>query len=320
MTLRIGILGAARVATYALIAPARDEVDGVTVAAVAARDRSRAAAYAEAHNIPHVEDDYAALIASPHVDAVYNALPPGLHARWSIAALEAGKPVLCEKPFALSLADVDAMLEAEGRTGQLLMEARHSHYHPLAARMRALVQGGTLGRIVGVDACFTAPVADTGDELRYLPDVGGGALWDLGVYPASWIRDVTGEEPRVVGVERRLHAGGADVATTAHLVTASGATARLHCDMTDALSASLRVTGTRGRLDIRNPLAPQRGHGFALTLDGVTREESFPLRSTYAYQLDAFRDAVRGGTAVRTRGDDSRALIAMLAAIADWRA
>ena len=112
MTLRIGILGAARVATYAMIAAAKD-VEGVTVAGVAARDPERARTYASTHNIPTVYEDYAALIASPDIDAVYNALPPNLHARWSIAALETGKQVLCEKPFALSVGDVEDMLAAE---------------------------------------------------------------------------------------------------------------------------------------------------------------------------------------------------------------
>ncbi len=105
MTLRIGILGAARVATYAMIAAARD-VDGVEVTAVAARDPERAEAYASEHKIPKTYQDYQAIIEASDIDAVYNALPPNLHAQWSIAAVDAGKPVLCEKPFALTVADV----------------------------------------------------------------------------------------------------------------------------------------------------------------------------------------------------------------------
>ncbi len=313
MNLRIGILGAARVAIYALIAPART-VEGVMVQAVAARDPARARAYADEHGIAQVCDDYAALIADPAVDAIYNALPPSLHARWSIAALDAGKPVLCEKPFALTLADVDAMLAAEARSGKLLMEAQHSHWHPLSERMRAVAASGVLGDIRHIDAHFDAPVADTGHELRYDHGVGGGALWDLGTYPAHWIRSVLGTDWHVARTTQRRHAGGADIATEAHLVAPGGATARLACAMDADFAATLTVAGTRGQLAITNPMVPQRGHRFALTVDGTTEEAQFS-GDTYVGQLTAFRDAVVHGEPVATRGAWSRATIALLAAI-----
>ena len=317
MSLRIGILGAARVATYAMIAPAR-EVEGVEVAAVAARDPERARAYAAEHGIPATCANYDALIAAPDIDAIYNALPPNLHARWSVAALEAGKPVLCEKPFTLSLADTDAMLAAEARTGTLLMEAQHSHYHPISARMRQIAHSGMLGDIVHVEGRFTADLPYAPDELRFMPDVGGGALWDLGVYPTYWIRSVLREEPQVVSATQRLHAGGADVATEAQLVTPSGITATMACDMNARdFAASLTITGSRGRLHVRNLLAPQLGHALTLTVDAVTTEEQFPLRPTYAYQLEAFRDALATGVPPATRGANTRATVALLNAIRD---
>lgn len=319
MTLRIGILGAARVATYAMIAAGRD-VAGVTVAGVASRDRERAQLYAAQHGIPAVFDSYDALIESPDIDAVYNALPPNLHARWSVAAVEAGKPVLCEKPFALSLADVDAMLDAERRTGCLIMEAQHTHYHPMNIRVRDVVRSGMIGDLVHAAARFDAPVEEKPGELRYDPDVGGGALWDLGVYPAYWIRMLTDESWSVMSATQRLHASGADVSTTAELRTASGATASLDCNMQSELTALLKVTGSRGTLNVTNPLAPHSPHylpRFELTVDGKTTEESFPTRATYAYQLDAFRDAVLDGAPVATRGADSRKTVALMTAIRD---
>ena len=317
MTLRIGLLGASRVATFAVLAAAKD-VPGVTVTAVAARDPARAQVYADQHAIPQVHDDYEALIAASDVDAVYNGLPPNLHAHWSIAALDAGKPVLCEKPFALTMADVDAMLDAEARSGVLLMEAQHSHYHPLSARMRAVVRARLFGKLTRVSAHFSTEVADNGLELRYLPDVGGGALWDLGVYPAYWIRSATGEEPQVLSATQCLHASGADIATRAELRLANGAPVNLHCDMAAPFSAAIRFEGTRGSIDIVNPLAPHstKGHRFALTIDGVTREEHFDGPTTYAAQLAAFRDAVAHGAPVPTRGADTRATMALLTAIA----
>jgi predicted dehydrogenase len=314
MNLRIGILGAARVATYAMI-DAANHVVGVSVAGLAARDPARAHDYAAAHGIPTVFDSYDALLASPLIDAVYNALPPSLHARWSIAALEAGKPVLCEKPFALTLADTDAMLAAEAHTGRLLMEAQHSHYHPLSARMRDVVQGGMLGAIRSVDAVFDAPVSRAEGEIRYDPALGGGALWDLGVYPAYWIRSTLGDDLKVVTANQRLAPSGADIETSAVLQSANGARITLSCNMDAPFAAHIRFEGDRGTLVIDNPLHPQSGHRFALTVDGVTTEEQFSDRATYAYQLDAFRDAITMDAPVATRGADTRATMALLTAI-----
>lgn len=317
MTLRIGILGAARVAVYAMIAPARD-VAGVTVVGVAARDPDRARAYAQTHSIPLVFPTYDALIASPDIDAVYNALPPNLHARWSIAALAAGKPVLCEKPFALSVADVNAMLAAEAQSGLVLMEAQHSHYHPLSARMREIVQSGMLGPISRVDAVFDVPVDKRVDEIRYLPDVGGGALWDLGLYPAYWIRSATGEEPGVVSARQALAASGADVMTQATLALPSGAVATLSCNMDAPFQASFTATGRDAVLMVSNPLSPQSGHRLSIrSAGGAQTVETFPLKPTYAYQLEAFRDAVLHGSPVPTRGLDSLATIRLLAAVCE---
>ncbi len=312
--LRVGILGAARVATYAMIDAAK-EVDGITVQAVAARDPERAQAYAETHSIPKVYADYQALIDAPDVDAVYNALPPNLHAFWSIRAVEAGKPVLCEKPFALTIKDVEAMLEAEARTGRLIMEAQHSHYHPLAARMRDIVQSGQLGTIEALTARFNAPIPCNPNDLRFIGDVGGGALWDLGVYPAYWIRSAMGEQPLVLSAHQWINDQGADLKTEARLLFPSGALASLETDMNAPLDVMLHIEGSKGALSITNPVAPHKGHKFALTLHGKTTYEEFTNRPTYAFQLEAFRDALRDSLPVPTRGEDSLDTIRLLDAI-----
>jgi predicted dehydrogenase len=314
MTLRIGILGAARVATYAMI-DAASTVDGVAVQAVAARDPARARAYADTHGIARAYPDYPALIEADDVDAVYVALPPNLHARWSIAALAAGKPVLCEKPFALTTADAEAMVAAEAAHGGLLMEAQHSHYHPLSAFMREMVHSGALGTVNQVDAIFDAPVPATPGEIRYDRAVGGGAIWDLGVYPAYWLRSALREEPEVVSATRRRAKGGADIATEACLRTPSGTAITLRCAMDQPFAAHIRFTGDTGWLDIRNPLAPHMGHSCRWEIAGTARERQFDAPSTYALQLAAFRDAVLHGAPVATRGADSIATIRLLTAI-----
>lgn len=315
MSLRVGILGAARVATYALIDAAR-EVDGVEVAAVAARDQARARAYADTHGIARVLPDYHALVEDDALDAIYVALPPALHARWSVAAVEAGKDVLCEKPFALSLADVDAMLAAEARTGRLIMEAQHSWYHPINVRARDLIAEGAIGAPVSAAARFSAPVERAAGELRWDGALGGGALWDLGVYPACWLAMLAGP----LGVEaatQELVEGGADAWTRARLRLAGGGSASLFASMVDPLEAWVEVTGEHGSLRIDNPLSARFPQALTLTVDGQPTVEHFTRRASYAFQLEAFRDAVAARAAPPTSGAWSREGIALLSAIRD---
>ena len=142
--MRIGLLGAARIAPAALMRPAR-VVDGVEVAAVAARDRGRAEAFATKYGIATVHDSYADVVEDPTLDAVYVPLPNGLHATWTLAAIKAGKHVLCEKPFTSNADQAREVAAAADGSGLVVMEAFHYRYHPLARRMEELVHGGELG-------------------------------------------------------------------------------------------------------------------------------------------------------------------------------
>jgi predicted dehydrogenase len=313
MTLRIGLLGASRVAVYAMIAAAKD-VEGVEVVAVASRDLAKAQAYADEHGIPIAFAHYQALIDSSVVDAVYNGLPPNLHSRWSIAAVEAGKPVLCEKPFALDVADVEAMLSAEIRTGHLIMEAQHTYYHPRHARIREIVQSGQLGKVRHIEAQFDVPVPQTSGELRWDGAVGGGALWDLGVYPVYWLRASMGEEPQLVSARHALNEKKADIWTEAEFVFASGAVGLIRCSMERDLTAWLRIEGDHGSLYVDKPLSPTE-QMLVLKCNGVVSEERFTPRPTYSFQLEAFRDAVLRGAPVKTHGEDSLATIQLLSEI-----
>ena len=198
--LRVGVLGAARITPSALIRPAR-AVDGVTVAAIAARDRGRAAAAATRHGIPVVHDDYAALIADPALDAVYIPLPNGLHAQWTLAAIGAGKHVLCEKPFTSNADQARAVAEAAAGSGRVVMEAFHYRYHPLMARVLTLLADGTIGEIRRVETELAFPLPRFND-IRYSLPLAGGALMDAGCYAVHALRTLAGTEPQV-----RLGAG-----------------------------------------------------------------------------------------------------------------
>ncbi len=157
MTIRIGILGAAKIAPTVVINPSKDNPD-FAVVAVAARDPERAKAYAAEHKIPRVVHDYDALVHHGEVDLVYNALPPAGHARWSIAALEAGKHVLCEKPFAMNAAQVRRMIDAATHSGKRLVEAFHYRHHAVMQRAVAIARSGELGKFKSAEAIFEVPI------------------------------------------------------------------------------------------------------------------------------------------------------------------
>ncbi|MFW2380409.1 MAG: Gfo/Idh/MocA family protein, partial [Acidimicrobiales bacterium] len=181
MTIRFGVLGAARISGKALYQPAID-TEGVGLEAIAARDRSRAEVDATQWGIARVLDSYDEVLADPDIDAIYNPLPVSLHHTWTIAALEAGKHVLSEKPFAANAALARQIVDAADRTGQVCMEAFHWRYHPMAARIREILDAGSLGAIQSVDAVFDVYIQPE-DDVRQSFELCGGALMDLGCYP-----------------------------------------------------------------------------------------------------------------------------------------
>jgi len=312
---RIGVLGAARIAPAAVVRPARN-LGEAEVVAVAARDRSRADAFASKHGIPDVHDSYAALLDDPAIDAIYNPLPNGLHAEWTIAALEAGKHVLCEKPFTANAKEAEDVAAVATRTGLVVMEAFHYRYHPLAARMREIVEGGELGTIQRVETALCFPLPRFSD-IRYQYALAGGATMDVGTYTVHMARLLGGEEPQVVSAEAKLRTPDVDRAMRAELAFPSGHTARITCSMWSrrVLQASARVLGDRGELRVVNPTAPQLWHRMRVKSDGAARTERFSRRPTYEYQLEAFCGAVLRGEPTLTPPADSIANMRVLDAI-----
>jgi predicted dehydrogenase len=303
--LRFGILGAARIAPMALLAPAR-RVPEATVVAVAARDPGRAARFATKHRIPRVAPSYDALLADPEIDAVYIPLPNSLHAAWTIRALEAGKHVLCEKPFSATVAEAETMAAAARRTGRVLVEAFHYRYHPLFARVRALLDAGEIGQVRHLEAhlCFPLPFPN---DIRYSAPLAGGALMDAGCYTVHLLRHLTGAEPEVVSARAGWTRVGVDRWMEARLRFPDGRTARLTCSLfsTWLVRASASVDGSEGRLSVLNPIAPQLFHRLRVTGRSGTRMERVPGPPTYDCQLRAFVAAVREGTPVPTGPDDA---------------
>jgi predicted dehydrogenase len=304
LPIRIGLLGASRIAPTAVIAPARSD-ERFTITAVAARDPSRAETYATEHDIAAVAEDYAALICRDDVDVVYNGLAPAAHAKWSIAAVEAGKAVLCEKPFALNAAEAIAMVKASRATGRPLLEAFHYRFHTVIRHAERLVREGALGALRRAAAEFHAPIPHRADELRWQVDQGGGGMMDLGCYPLHALRTLIGAEPLIEAATGVFEAG-VDRQMRADLIFPGEVRATIACSMDPpAPSAWLWLEGDRGRLDIVNFLAPQLGCRFTLTHGAAVIPQPTAGPSTYAAQLDHLHDVITEKVEPLTGGADA---------------
>jgi predicted dehydrogenase len=300
LKVRIGVLGAASVVSMALTGPARFVPD-VSILAVAARDPARARAFARKHHILRVHPTYADLLADPEIDAVYNPLPNSLHAEWTIRALRAGKHVLCEKPFASNAPQAEAMAQAAVEAGRVLSEAFAYRYHPLAARMRAIVASGELGAIRRIEAqfCFLLP---SPGNIRYRYDLAGGATMDCGCYPISLIRFLAGDEPTVTHAQARLISPQVDHQMKADLAFADGRTGHMLCDMLSPrlFRSHAVVRGEAGELRVTNPYHPHWFHWLTVRGPRGSRREQIPGDNTYVYQLRAFVKAIRGEAPLST--------------------
>lgn len=300
-TLRIGLIGASRVATYAVIAAAKALAD-IEVVTVAARDPERARVYAEEHDIPRFSADYAALVSDPEVDLVYIATPPLSHAEQALAAIAMGKPVLVEKPFAISSAEARRVLAAARAAGVPLFEAMHSPHHRLFKHVLKLIDDGAIGAVRHIDAIFTAPI-DPEDPIRWNGELGGGALMDLGVYPLTWVRRIAGEDFKV-SEGRVTMRQDVDECFEAGLAFANGTTARIAASMAAPVAARLTVEGETGLIAVINPVAPQRGHQLVVRDSAGERSETVEGPSSYEEQLLAIRASLKEGADFLYSEDD----------------
>jgi predicted dehydrogenase len=313
--LRIGALGAAAITPDALVKPAR-AVPRVELVAVAARDRARGEAFAAEHGVPRVHGSYAELIADPEIDAVYNPLPNSLHAEWTIAALEAGKHVLCEKPFTNNAEEARQVAAVAERTGLVVMEAFHYRYHPLMQRAVEVARSGELGELRFVEAWMQVPLFKRTD-IRHDLALGGGAQMDLGAYTTHQVRTLMGAEPTVTAATAKERSPGVDRWMRADLSFPSGAVGRTTVSLYGGVPLRLAVhlVGTKGVMKVLNPTQPMLFSRFTVKVGGHKRRESFPRTPTYDYQLAAFAAAVLDGGPVLTPPADSIATMEVIDAV-----
>jgi predicted dehydrogenase len=273
---------------------------------VAARDPARALAFAELHGFKRHDASYDALIAAEDIDIIYNALPINLHAEWSIKALQAGKHVICEKPFAMNVREAAQVVAAARASGKRVIEAFHYRYHPGFLQALAWVDAGEIGLINSIDAKFNVAIDDrNGAEIRHLPETGGGAFMDLGCYPLSWTLNLLRTSPVHIEAKASLTPRGVDETMEAVLTFPGAVRARLSASMApgETFAASLNVKGSKGEILFVNPLAPH--HGGALTLIAGSKRLSPRISriSTYTWQLDTILFALEAKVPVPTEGD-----------------
>lgn len=320
MTIRIGILGAAKIAPPVVINTSRDNSD-FEVVAVAARDPERAKAYAAENRIPQVAKDYDALVRHADVDLVYNALPPAGHAQWTIAALEAGKHVLCEKPIAMTAEEARTLIAVRERTGVLIGEAFMIRSHPQWLRTRDLIDEGRIGALRSVAAHFSYFNNDP-TNIRNQPETGGGALYDIGCYCIQSARYAFGIEPtRVCGLIDRDPQLGTDRLTSAILDFPGG-----HAIFTSSTQLvpwqRVHFFGTKGRIEIEIPFNAPPDRPTRLFVDDGSdihgsgmKTETFPIVDQYTLQGDAFSRAILEGTPVPVPLEEAIANMAVIDAI-----
>jgi len=299
---RLGVLGAARIVPKALLVPNLLEPGKVVdVCAVAARDLGRARTFASEHGIPDAHGSYEELLARADIDAVYVALPAALHAEWTLAALAAGKHVLCEKPFGLSAQEAETAVARAAAQGLLLMEAHHWRYHPLAqAFCDALVE---VGPVKEARAVFDAPIR--GANIRFDPRLGAGVLLDFGCYTVQWLALATGDDaPEILAASADQGDPGVDLTFRATLRSKAGARLSLSCDMQPSATfvAFVDVVGERGRVRFENPLNGDDARLIIETSGRPTARIEASGPSTYRRQLETFAAALAQGSEPLTSG------------------
>jgi len=309
---RWGILGAARIARA--IVPPIETSPRNTLLAVASRSAERAKEAAREWGAPRSFGSYEDLLSDPEIDAVYNPLPNSLHTEWTVRAVEAGKHVLCEKPLALTIADVDRITEAARAAGKVVAEAFMYRHHPQTARVRELVRSGALGTPHLVRGSFTFRLNRPGD-IRLDPNLGGGSLWDVGCYPVSYARTILAEEPRQAFAWQKLGASGVDLTLAGQLSFPSGTLLQFDCGFDAPFRAEIEVVGSEGCLRVPRPFKPGSGETLVLTRGDVSETLEVEGQDLYLGEVEDLADAILLGRPPRIGLDDSRANTAALLAL-----
>lgn len=307
-----GILGTARI--NRMIIPPLRVSPGNRLIAVASRELARGEDYAREWEIGRVHGSYEALLADPEIDAVYIPLPNHLHAEWTIKAARAGKHVLCEKPLALTVGDVDAMTAACHDAGVVLAEAFMYRHHPQTLKVKELLDSGAIGRLRFLRGSFSFLLTRPND-VRLRPEWGGGCLWDVGCYPLSFARLLVGQEPVSVYGSQVLGPTGIDETFAGQLTFPGEILCQFDAGFRSPTRAEMELAGTEGTIQVRHPWRPEQDYPLLVTRDGRTEEIAVPGEDRFLLEIEDLAAAVREKRPPRVSLADSRANVAALVAL-----
>jgi predicted dehydrogenase len=310
-TVRWGLLSTANI-NKVLIPPIRASKRGQLVA-VASRSQATADAYAKKWEIPQAFGSYEAMLESDKIDAVYLSLPNHLHAEWSIRALQAGKHVLCEKPFAISLAEVDAMIAASRAAGRALAEAFMYRHHPQTKLAGEWVRSGRLGELCVVRGVFNFGLPEARRkpgalDVRLVPEFGGGCLWDIGVYPVSFAQFIMGRPPEAVAGFQWVGETGVDETFSAQMQYSGHRLAQASSAFRSPFHIHIEIIGTQGRLVLTKPFVGL-DQGRKMTFfpaSGEPEELKVPKKELYLGEVEDMHAAILDGAMPYISLEESR--------------
>jgi predicted dehydrogenase len=311
---RWGVLSTANIGRWAVI-PAIQRAANSELLAVGGRDIAKAKAFATELGIPQFYGSYEELLADPQVEAVYIPLPNSMHCAWAIRAAEAGKHILCEKPLALDAAECAAMEQAARQHGVLLMEAFMYRFHPQTARVQELVRAGAVGAPRLISAAFTFRVGNPAN-IRLRPELGGGALMDVGCYCVNVARTMFEAEP----VEAQAFAvwgqSGVDEQLVAGLRFSDDRYAQFDCALTLARREHYQVVGSDGWIDVPVAFLPGRGDTTIRVRSGQGElSETIAGADEYQLMVAHFADCVRGRATPRYPAHEAAANMRVITAL-----
>src|SRR6266498_881452 len=307
-----GLLSTARI-NNALIPPLRASKRNKLVA-VASRSQEKAASYAKEKKISRAHGSYEALLADPEIDVIYNPLPNHLHAEWTIKAVEAGKHVLCEKPLALSVEEVDAIRAAARIHGRVVAEAFMYRHHPQTLKVREIIKSGSLGTLKLIHGSFSFVLTHEGD-VRLKPEWGGGSIWDVGCYPISNARSALGENPLEVYGQQITGPTGIDETFIGQMKFTNDVYMQFDSSFVIPFHAFMEFVGSEGTLNIPVPFKPNENEKIYLTRDGKTETIKIKGQELYIGEVEDMADAILLGKEPRISLDDSRSNVMTITAL-----
>jgi xylose dehydrogenase (NAD/NADP) len=307
-----GLLSTARI-NRALIKPLNAS-KRTRLLAVASRSQSSADTYAREWKIPRAHGSYEALLNDPEIDVVYNSLPNHLHAEWTIKALGAGKHVLCEKPIALTLEELDAMSQAAQETGNVLAEAFMYRHHAQTLKVKEIVDSGELGKIQLIKGAFTFTIRSEEDYRNY-KNMGGGSIWDIGCYPISYARTIVGAEPVEVFGWQVTGQSGSDESFIGQMRFKDGIHMQFDCGFRSPPRSYIEIVGTDATLNIPTPFKPGIKNEIYLKRGDETQKINIKGEELYLGEVEDICDAILHGKTSHVTLADSRKNIAVILAL-----